>query len=257
MRLLGSGSTSEVYELGDNRILKLYFPGAVEKMRHEMEVYRYLAQARLPVFSLEGTMEHSGRDGLVFGRSVIGPTIRQVLLRSPWRAAEMGRLLARLHLRVHEEMAPMLPAFSKVINKFSRGRDKLSLDQVNKLEARLNALPAGDTLCHGDFHLSNVILHKNEGWIIDWARAGKGSPMCDLAKSFLTYKPTKKVPWLRRSLQLPLRLLVRETYLNSYLKAANFNFSDFKNFIEPLEADYLLKYWSLHRDEIDRKINLL
>ena len=257
MRLLGAGNSGEVYDLGNNRIVKLYFPRAVEKMSHEMEVYRYLAQTRLPVFSLEGTMEHSGRAGLVFGRSVIGPTIRQVLQRSPWRAAEMGRLLARLHLRVHEQTAIMLPAFGRVIDKFSRGRDKLSLDQLNKLEASLDALPAGDTLCHGDLHSSNVILHENEGWIIDWSGAGKGSPMCDLAKSFLTYKPTKKVPWLRRNLQLPLRLLMRKTYLNSYLEASNFNFSDFRSVIGPIEVDYLLKYWSLYRDEIDKKIDLL
>jgi thiamine kinase-like enzyme len=40
---------------------------------------------------------------------------------------------------------------------------------------------AVQTLIHGDFHVANMILVKDNVWLVDWAACGRGNPFIDLA----------------------------------------------------------------------------
>jgi aminoglycoside phosphotransferase (APT) family kinase protein len=41
---------------------------------------------------------------------------------------------------------------------------------------RLRRLPAGDRLCHGDFHADNVVLTRRGAVVLDWMTAVRGHP---------------------------------------------------------------------------------
>jgi thiamine kinase len=52
--------------------------------------------------------------------------------------------------------------------------------------AGLDALPAGDRLCHGDFHPANVLFDLDaDARVIDWTAASRGDPAADVARSRL------------------------------------------------------------------------
>ena len=44
-------------------------------------------------------------------------------------------------------------------------------------------MPDGDRLCHGDFHLGNILLGQQEPVIIDWIDSSIGNPLADVART--------------------------------------------------------------------------
>ena len=56
------------------------------------------------------------------------------------------------------------------------------------LHVRLQGLPRGTALCHGDFNPSNVIITPKGDWrVIDWAHVRLGDPLADVARSCLLF----------------------------------------------------------------------
>lgn len=133
---------------------------------------------------------------------------------------EAARQLAHLHPALHERLAPDdLPAQKELLAGRIRHAPQLS---GTEREAALQALarqPAGDRLCHGDFHPGNIMLSDQGPVIIDWLNATRGCPAADLARSsllFLGHIETSEVPAeFRQAAQH-----FHQTYLDCYLEAA-------------------------------------
>jgi thiamine kinase-like enzyme len=54
--------------------------------------------------------------------------------------------------------------------------------------ARLHAMPLQNQLCHGDFHVQNLIQTTQGLRIIDWVDATSGTPESDICRSYLLYR---------------------------------------------------------------------
>ena len=53
-----------------------------------------------------------------------------------------------------------------------------------ELHMRLESLPVGDRICHGDFAPSNLIVNgEDEDYIVDWSHAAQGVPAADAART--------------------------------------------------------------------------
>ena len=56
------------------------------------------------------------------------------------------------------------------------------------LHVRLQGLPRGTALCHGDFNPSNVIITPKGDWrVIDWSHVRLGDPLADVARTYLLF----------------------------------------------------------------------
>jgi aminoglycoside phosphotransferase (APT) family kinase protein len=49
----------------------------------------------------------------------------------------------------------------------------------------LEAMPDGAQLCHGDFHLDNILVTPRGPIVIDWMTATRGNPLADVARTLL------------------------------------------------------------------------
>ncbi|WP_418222997.1 phosphotransferase [Clostridium isatidis] len=56
----------------------------------------------------------------------------------------------------------------------------------NKLLVKLNNLPRGSGLCHGDFNPFNIMKDKNEYFVINWIKAANGSQEADACKTYMS-----------------------------------------------------------------------
>jgi aminoglycoside phosphotransferase (APT) family kinase protein len=92
MRPLASGRASEIFDLGDGRILRR--GGDPER---EARVMRHVAAHGYPVPSVLEVQE----DALVLER-ITGPTMLEEVLREPSLMRPQAALLADLHRRLHE-----------------------------------------------------------------------------------------------------------------------------------------------------------
>ena len=150
MRLLASGRASDVFDLGDGRVLRRFKAGG--NAHREALVMRHARSRGYPVPQV---LEVRG-DGLVLER-IDGPTMSAVLWRRPWTLRRNASLLARLHEELHEIPAP----------------------------PQLPKLGGGKRLLHLDLHPDNVILSAAGPTVIDWTNAHRGDPAFDVALTWV------------------------------------------------------------------------
>ena len=95
---IGEGHKSEVFELPDGRILKLFFPHFAELAPQEAEIAKVLAAAGVRAPRVDETLDTEGRPGLA-ALNAAG---------QPHRLGSPGRLLA-LHALSGWACNPRLP----------------------------------------------------------------------------------------------------------------------------------------------------
>jgi streptomycin 6-kinase len=149
-KLLAAGRASEVFDLGDGRVLRRFRAGGdPEREALVME------HARRHGYPVPRVLEVTA-DALVLER-IAGRTMVQELRRRPWRVGRNAAVLARLHQQLHELRGP----------------------------AALPAVSEGDRLLHLDLHPENVILSPSGPVVIDWTNARRGDPRLDVALTWV------------------------------------------------------------------------
>lgn len=180
---IARGSTADVYAGDEGRVLKLFHVGIPrEYVEHEARIGRIVVAAGLSAPQVYDIIERDGRWGIIYERMVgdeLGKRIR------PWNARRYGRDMARLHVTLFAQRVPDLPSQRERLTKYVGVAPHLTDGERQRLLDRLNSLPDGDVLCHGDFHPSNIILTTHGLTIIDWNDAKQGHPAADIARTLL------------------------------------------------------------------------
>ena len=185
MRKIGQGDKSEVFELPDGRILKLFVPHFASLAVVEAEISTMLARAGVCVPTVDEMLEIDGRPGIVFGNLQAGRTLSSEVRAKPWRIVPAARALAALHAAVHERVSTELPSQRERLQQEIRSSDAVSDETRRAALDTLAALPDADTVCHNDIHMLNVIAHPGGSMLIDWVLATRGNSLADLAGALL------------------------------------------------------------------------
>jgi aminoglycoside phosphotransferase (APT) family kinase protein len=163
--LLAAGRDADIFAYGPGRVLRRSRAG--HSMVREARVMEYVRAQGFPV----PAVEEVSADGLdMVMERIDGADMVAAIGKRPWEIRRQGRLLADLHLRLHELTAP----------------------------AWLPAAPMGrgDRLLHLDFHPLNVMLGPRGPVVIDWANACRGDPDADVAVAWVLMA-TGEVPTSR------------------------------------------------------------
>lgn len=215
------GRTAEIYAWHDGTILKLYRdwcpPDWVE---HELRIARVVNQAGIPAPTAGDIVTVNGRKGIVYER-VDGPDMLAKMKDNPLRLAVYGRMLAQLHAAMHACLANGLPSQRGGLLHAIRAAKALP-DELREIAlARLETLPDGSQLCHGDFHPGNVVLTTRGPVVIDWMTAVQGHPAADVARTrlLLTIGDPPQKGAIRLVLLFGRRLFVR-SYIENYKRTS-------------------------------------
>jgi aminoglycoside phosphotransferase (APT) family kinase protein len=182
---LAEGRDSEIFEHGSGRVLRVARDG--RSLEHEARVMVYAREHGYPVPTV-----HDAGDGYLVMDRVDGPTMLAAASRRPYRLRTYGRMLARLHARLHEVPAPdWVPA----------------------------AGVPGDRLLHRDLHPLNVLMTADGPVVIDWANAAAGDPAYDVADAWILFEcaEASDLPGLERALVAA----GRKVFLSSFLRAVD------------------------------------
>jgi len=195
---VGSGAMSEVFAWDEGRVVKLFRPAYDYAVEREHDCADAVHQAGVASPAVHGIVEVDGRRGIVYDR-VEGPTLLDQLLRSERSPAEVGRVLAAVHLTLHAVAVPNLPDLATVIRA-----------------------PAGEIVFHGDFHPGNVIAGPAGEMTIDWVNAHLAPRAADVARTAMAVRyqglrPDQPAGALRRERTVRARIL--DSYLAAYLAA--------------------------------------
>jgi len=190
-KLIGRGRTADVYAVGNGRVVKLFHESFSESaIQQELRGSQTAAEAGLPIPQVFGSAMVGKRQGIIFER-YDGGSLQAALESGSVSLVRGTELMARLHATVHRQTANKLTPIKEQL----RARiERIELpDGLCELAlTRLNELPEGSSLLHGDMHPGNILLNDDNPIIIDWIDTTVGSPAADLARSWVLI--TQHVP---------------------------------------------------------------
>jgi uncharacterized protein (TIGR02172 family) len=184
---LGGGKAADVHAWGVDKVVKLYQPDIPCRLiEAEALNSQVLHAAGLPVPRFFEHVEISGRRGSVFER-IEGRSMSTSLRRNPFRLSGLARRLADIHRLIHCTKRPELPAVVDNLRRVIAAAAILTAAQRDKLIALLESLPSGSSVCHFDFHPSNVIVSPRGPVVLDWGSARHGNPLADVARTYVLF----------------------------------------------------------------------
>ena len=123
--------------------------------------------------------------------------IRREWVEGETLADVMAKDKKNLEKYLKEFVAIQCTIFSRTSDRMGNLADKLD-KQISAsplpretrydLHMKLQTLPRGKALCHGDFDPTNVIITPKGDWrVIDWSHVRLGDPLADVARTYLLF----------------------------------------------------------------------
>ncbi len=181
--LVGTGNTADVYDIGDNKVIKLFHTGFYSQNEIEREFYNTIlaGQAGLPVAKAYKIVSLENRTGIIYDK-LPGETLLEIMFRTG-EVKTHTLTLASMHKRILSMSLPSVESYKKKIQYRIRRSEKLPSKSKTRLLTILESLPDGNSLCHDDFHFSNVLWDGKQAYMIDLMDICKGNRSFDIART--------------------------------------------------------------------------
>lgn len=179
--------TDKVVSRDKNTVLKVFGPSyKVSAILNEAMNEARAAETGLPVAQVIEVMKL--RDHWCIRREWIeGKTLAETM------AGDKKNLLKYLK----QFVSIQCEIFAKTSERMGNLADKLD-KQISAsplpretrydLHMKLQTMPRGKALCHGDFNPTNVIITPDGEWrVIDWSHVRLGDPLADVARTYLLF----------------------------------------------------------------------
>lgn len=215
---IGLGRTAEVFARSEDEVIKLLRPGFPERLgEHEASVAALVAEAGVAAPRFMGTTRMEGRFGVVYER-LVGSSMLDRIAHRPWGIDRWARRFAELHAAMHDANGTGLPNQKAELRRMiERAGAGLPDGFAKAALARLDGLPDGDAICHGDMHPGNVLLTGRGAVVIDWMTASCGNPAGDVARTLFLLRHSGVPPYLPR-VQRGLIGLARRRFCGVYVR---------------------------------------
>ncbi|MDR7870107.1 MAG: phosphotransferase [Tissierellaceae bacterium] len=186
-RLIGKGNTANVYEWTDGKVLKLFHQSypkdAIEK---EFQNTRAIAHMNFSKPSAYEIIKYKQQMGIVYDR-LDGELLLDMIFRTE-DLLPCALYMANLHKKILQNSIKNIQSY-KVFLKSNIMSTKT--EEREKILLKLEDLPEGSSLCHGDFHPGNIIISNGKAIIIDFMNISSGHYLYDIARTvfLIQYTP--------------------------------------------------------------------
>ena len=250
--LLSQGATAEIYGWDDAHVIKLFRPEyGLETAQYEERIARLVEAAGLKTPAVGDMIQFDERVGLVYER-INGQQAIRALEANPLRLSYFAREMARLHASIHQQQDETLPAQKARLRHGIQEGQGLDDATKHRLLERLEHLPDGNTICHGDFHMLNILINSDDFVVIDWIDAVNGHPLGDVARSYIimTERRNDETGFVSNLFNWGPRRWFRRIYLDEYFKLRGGSWSDLAPWLPVVAAARL-------REQVAQHLNLV
>ncbi|WP_284141170.1 MULTISPECIES: aminoglycoside phosphotransferase family protein [unclassified Virgibacillus] len=118
---------------------------------------------------------------------VNGKTLGHLFVENKAKAEHYVKLSIDVQQQMHQVYAPAMEAMSVKLKRQINNTSQLEEHEKQQIIAKMDALHYESKLCHGDFHLFNLIKSGSSVTIIDWVDSSAGDVRADVCRTYLLY----------------------------------------------------------------------
>ncbi|WP_217587520.1 phosphotransferase family protein [Lentibacillus saliphilus] len=183
---IARGNTAKIY-LTEDKIIKVFndFLPDNESIK-EANKQKYAYSCGLPVPRVLDVTVINGKQAIIM-EYVKGETLGDLYLKDKEQAEcylnTSINMQRKIHSIIPDTIEPMYEKLYRQIAAITIIDERQKIYLLNKLES----LTFENRLCHGDFHLFNLIETGNELVVIDWVDASAGDFRADVYRTYLLY----------------------------------------------------------------------
>lgn len=184
---IATGNTAEIYLLNNTivKVFKDYLPET--ESTYEAAKQKIAYNLGLPVPKILDVTKINGKQAIIM-EHIEGRTLGELFLENREQSEVYLRLSIDLQQRIHSVKADGLEPMKSKLRRQIESAHRLDEKQKSMLLQKLNSFTYENTLCHGDFHLFNVILTDENMIVIDWVDASVGDIRADVCRSYILYQ---------------------------------------------------------------------
>jgi len=183
---IATGNTAEIYLNDAGYAVKVYkeeFPA--DEARKEADKQRYIHSLGIPVPEVLELTTFNGRQALVM-EYIEGDTLGDLVMKDRTLLQDYLASSVEIQMMIHEKEAPGLEPMRDKLARQLHDVQSISSKVKEGLLKQVNQV-SGDNLCHGDFHLFNLVKTEDGIRVIDWVDANSGDIRADVVRSYLLY----------------------------------------------------------------------
>ncbi|RKL64754.1 aminoglycoside phosphotransferase [Salipaludibacillus neizhouensis] len=187
-KLIAKGNTAKIYH-SENKIVKVYndFLPETESI-NEANKQKYAYSCDLPVPEILDVTKINGKQAIIM-EYVKGETLGDLMFKDKEQAEYYLNISVDMQMKIHN-INPNPEAIEAMYDKLYRQiktTNKLDNKQKSDLLKKLDSFTYENRLCHGDFHLFNLIKTDDQVVVIDWVDSSAGDIRADVYRTYLLY----------------------------------------------------------------------
>lgn len=180
------GNTAKIY-LHKKTIVKVfndYLPSTESSYEANKQKYAYSCGLSVP--KILDVTKIDGKQAIIM-EYIKGKTIGEKLSENMERAEYYLNISVEIQQKIHMIVADDLEPMSEKLSRQIKSAHNLDEKQKSGLLKRLDKMSFENRLCHGDFHMFNLIMTDNKVTIIDWVDSSAGDIHADIYRTYLLY----------------------------------------------------------------------
>ncbi|MFC4559772.1 phosphotransferase [Virgibacillus kekensis] len=184
---IAKGNTAKIY-LYDGKIIKIFNDNLPDtESAYEANKQKYAYSCGLSVPKVLDVTTIDGNQAIIM-EHVKGKTLGDLLSEESRKAKYYMSISVDIQLKIHKvipdsNLEPMSEKLHRQIDSCHILDEKLK----DFLLRRLDSMKFENRLCHGDFHLFNLIMTDYTVSIIDWVDSSAGDIRADVYRTYLLY----------------------------------------------------------------------
>ena len=187
MELIGSGAQADIYKDNSMAIKLFKYNIHKEEVENEFNLQRMAFEYGLPVPKVFDIIEIDDKSGIVM-EFIDGTPLGKIILKNIFKAKKYLVKSIDIQDSIHKIETDSFPNMKDKLKYFILCAKELNNMEKEKIMLKLEDINFDNKLCHGDFHIFNLLQTSNEMKIIDWICASSGNIEADIYGTYLLYR---------------------------------------------------------------------
>ncbi|TYS89820.1 aminoglycoside phosphotransferase family protein [Rossellomorea aquimaris] len=180
------GNTAKVY-LYKNKVFKVFNDSLPDKeSTNEAYKQNYAYSCGLSVPEIVDVTKIDGKQVIIM-EHIKGRTIGNLLTDNMEKAEYYMNISVDIQMEIHKVKADSIEPMYEKLSRQIESSPQLDNERKSALKKKLDSMTFENKLCHGDFHLFNLILSDHNVTIIDWVDSSTGDIRADVYRTYLLY----------------------------------------------------------------------